>query len=106
VSIVTVRPFGVLLESRVRRAPQQRGNMLALVARAGVERVLRLGLRGSPHAADAPAYLERFQVTAGTNGPLEDGIGERTYDSSSPLMVTVAFCSVPSKFGDAAPSTW
>jgi hypothetical protein len=49
-------------------------------------------------------YLARFQVSVGTNGPSGDGMGARTYVMSSPLiMLIVAFCSVPSKFGFVEP---
>jgi len=51
-------------------------------------------------------YLARFQVSVGTNGPCGDEIGARTYVMSSPfMMLTVAFCSVPSKFGFVEPWT-
>src|SRR5262249_37343189 len=50
------------------------------------------------------AYLARFQVSVGTNGPSGEGIGARAYVMSSPLMLLiVAFCSVPSKFGFVEP---
>src|SRR5262249_49964533 len=49
-------------------------------------------------------YLARFQVSVGTNGPSGDAMGARTYVMSSPLMMLiVAFCSVPSKFGFVEP---
>jgi len=49
-------------------------------------------------------YLARFHIRVGTNGPCGGGIGARTYVMSSPLMVLiVAFCSVPSKFGFVDP---
>src|SRR5262249_4976855 len=51
-------------------------------------------------------YLTRFQVSVGTNDPCGDEIGARTYVMSSPfMMLTVAFCSVPSKFGFVEPWT-
>src|SRR5262249_30418041 len=52
------------------------------------------------------AYLARFHARVGTNVPAGDGIGARTYVSSSPLMVViVAFWSVPSKSGNVERST-
>ena len=83
------------------RDPAPAGN---LTFTADIEKTLRaFGTRRFGSLLNA-LYLTRFQVSVGTNGPSGDGMGARTYVMSSPLMMLiVAFCSVPSKFGFVEP---